>query len=284
MKIKRSNEEAEVVPNRSYLYDSAFEYIGEIYDKTVTQTDDVHLLRSLIGARKLKILEVFCGHGRILLPLAADGHQVVGLDYSEQMLDTLRIRIGAFPNSVRRRISYHRADAVKGDYPRGFDLVVMGANCLYELSTPEDQAACIEAASHSLVPGGHIFLNNNHMEGCLDESWRNVGHVDTDAFPKGVCSDGTEVNSTHELLWFDSEKRLVRARRTTEVRTPDGNVRRTEFVVQTHPPSTSEMRDWLDKSGFIIEHLWGDEKRWLYTNESRRAVFWARIGGKQGPA
>ena len=137
----------EVVPNRSCLYDSALEYIAEIYDNVETQKDDVHLLRSLIGKRKLKILEVFCGHGRILLSLAEDGHRVVGLDLSETFLDILRSRIEKLPVRMQKNITYHRADAVKGNYPTGFDLVILGGNCLYELATAEDQEACIKAAA-----------------------------------------------------------------------------------------------------------------------------------------
>lgn len=145
-------DQQEVVPNRSCLYNSALEYIAEIYDNTEMQTDDVRLLRSLIGKRHLEILEVFCGHGRILLPLAEDGHQIVGLDLSKQMLDILRSRISKLPESIQKNISYHLADAVKGDYPKGFDLVILGANCLYELATPEDQEACIRAAAQALNP------------------------------------------------------------------------------------------------------------------------------------
>lgn len=270
-------EHQDVVPNRSCLYDSALEYIAEIYDSTETQTDDVHLLRSLIGKRQLNILEVFCGHGRILLPLAEDGHQIVGLDLSETFLDILRSRIEKLPESVQKNITCRRADAVKGNYPTGFDLVILGANCLYELATAEDQEACIKAAAQALNPGGYLFLDNNHMEGSLDDSWRNVGEVNTNAFPSGDCADGTRVDSTSEVIWYDAEQRLVRYRRVTEVRTPDGNTHKTEFVVQTYPPSTVEMQAWLQKHGFVIENLWGDRKQSTYVEESSRAIFWAKL-------
>ena len=51
------------------------ETMVEIYDQTETQTEDVQLLRELIGASSpRKILEPFCGNGCILIPLACDGH------------------------------------------------------------------------------------------------------------------------------------------------------------------------------------------------------------------
>jgi hypothetical protein len=48
------------------------------------------------------------------------------------------------------------------------------------------------------------------------------------------------------------------------------------YLVQKYPPSTGEMRGWLEKHGFVIEALWGDRQRTPYTDASGRAVFWAR--------
>ncbi len=53
-------------------------HVPEIYDKAETETADVALILRSIGPRTgWHILEPFCGTGRILLPLALDGHTVV---------------------------------------------------------------------------------------------------------------------------------------------------------------------------------------------------------------
>lgn len=70
--------------------------LAEAYDLHETHTTDVELIRRLIGDRKgLRILEPFCGTGRILLPLACDGHEVVGIDISGHMLQRVRRQGGA---------------------------------------------------------------------------------------------------------------------------------------------------------------------------------------------
>src|SRR3972149_2266514 len=76
-------------------------HIAEIYDQSETYADDVALIRRLIGPlphpahckdqqwrgrKHLRILEPFCGTGRILIPLAEDGHTLVGLDQAGGML------------------------------------------------------------------------------------------------------------------------------------------------------------------------------------------------------
>jgi hypothetical protein len=80
-----------------------------------------------------------------------------------------------------------------------------------------------------------------------------------------------------ETIWFDIEERLVRLRRTVEITTPDGRSRKKEWVEQKHPPSTVEMRQWLEKHGFAILEVWGDRKKSPYTDRSGRAVFWALL-------
>ena len=78
-------------------------HIAEIYDAHETKTDDVELIRRLIADRgNLRILEPFCGTGRICIPLVEDGHAIVGLDQSEHMLDRARSKIGELPAAVQK--------------------------------------------------------------------------------------------------------------------------------------------------------------------------------------
>jgi len=270
-------EQLEVVPNRSCLYDGAMGYIEEIYDRVEPGITDVLTLRRLIGDRKLRILEVFCGHGRILLPLAEDGHMITGIDLSATFLGILEQRVSGLAETIRRNVTLIRADAVAGNYPTSFDLVILGGNCLYELGRPEDQEACIRNAAQALKPGGRLWLDCDHQEGELKKSWQSVGEVNANAFPSGVCTDGAVVKSTSENIWFDAGRRLVRGRRKTVVEKDGRVLHEQEFVVQTHPPSTVEMRQWLEGNGFEIVSLWGDHANEIpYTDESGRATFWAR--------
>lgn len=254
--------------------------ITEIYDQTETQTDDVSLLRELIGnSQPLKILEPFCGNGRILIHLAQDGHTIVGIDKSRPMLDAARVKIKKLPPEIQNRITLKRADVLSGEWPEGFDFVILGGNCFYELATPEEQEKCISMAQHSLKPNGYLYLDNNHMEGNLNPGWCKPG-VNKNRFPTGKCSDGTIVNGTTETIWYNLKERLVRYRRTAEIITPDRRTKKKEWVEQCHAPSTIEMKTWLKKYGLIIENLWGDRLKSVYTDKSDRAVFWARLGVK----
>lgn len=264
---------AEVLGLKAY---DADEHIVEIYDQTETQTDDVSLLRELVaGLGSLKILEPFCGNGRILLALAQDGHEMVGMDNSQPMLKSARQKLHERFEGIERRVCLLHRDVITDLWPSGFDLVILGTNCLYELATSVEQEHCIFQACHSLNSGGYLFLDNNHMEGELDHRWCESG-IHMGRFPTGRCADGTRIEGSTETIWFDRRQRLVRFRRRVQLTTPDGRTRSQEWIEQKHPPSTEEMESWLAQHGFEVLARWGDRKRAVYRDDSSRAIFWAR--------
>jgi len=255
--------------------------VAEIYDRIETQTEDIDLLQALIGDRgPMRILEPFCGTGRILIPLAEAGHELVGLDKSTPMLTLAERRLSKLPDAVRESVELIEFDVLADAWPTGFELVILGANCLYELPTAESQRRCIREAAAVLRPGGFLFLDNNHMEGELDPSWREGGV--RPGFPTGTCDDGTVVEGTLETVWFDAANRLARFRRTARLTPVDGEAWETEWIEQKHPPSTDEMREWLAEFGFEIVALWGDLERSPYREDAERAVFWARLRRSAG--
>jgi len=70
--------------DRSGNYDDPV--LAEIYDQCEIGTEDVELLRRLLrGYGPLNILECFSGTGRILIPLACDGHGITGIEIAEAM-------------------------------------------------------------------------------------------------------------------------------------------------------------------------------------------------------
>jgi SAM-dependent methyltransferase len=250
-------------------------HVAEVYDQSEIALEDVNLLRRLIANfGSLNILEPFCGTGRLLLPLALDGHTVLGMDQAAGMLKRLHRRIQALPPETRERISFVQADVLSEEWPRGFDLVILGGNCFYELATPDEQEKCIVQASRSLNPGGHLFVDNDHMEGDLAASWQRLGVVEPGL--AGKCSDGTLVETTRATIWFDAGQRLARFRRRAKVTLPDGNVIEQEYIQQKHPVSRGEVQGWLEKDGFMIERIYGDRSGAAYNDASPRAIFWAR--------
>ena len=250
-------------------------HVAEIYDQVEQTTDDLSLVRGLLaGGGPRRILEPFCGSARLAVPLAEDGHTVVGLDQSACMLARGRARLSRSP--ARERVTLIEADVVGGAWPAGFDVVILGINSFYELAGAAEQEGCIAAAAAALGAGGHLYVDNNHMEGSLDEHWRTANRKGV--FPTGTCQDGTRLEGSIETLEADGPARWVRFRRRVEITRADGSSAVLSWDQEVHPVSAEEVSGWLSAHGFVVEHRFGDHHGAAYTEASPRAIFWARRG------
>lgn len=82
---------------------------ADMYDLNETCTDDVELALTLMGAAPKKVLEIACGSGRFLVPVAKAGHDVTGLDFDEYMLKRIAHKI------TNEKVKWHKADVVYDD-------------------------------------------------------------------------------------------------------------------------------------------------------------------------
>lgn len=101
-----------------------------------------------------RVLELGCGTGRILLPLARAGSTVVGLDNSRQMLARCRAKLAAEPAPVRARVELHDQDARDFDLGTQFSLVIAPFRILQHLTTIDDQLRFLAAVARHLAPDG----------------------------------------------------------------------------------------------------------------------------------
>lgn len=116
---------------------------------------DVSFYRELAQRRGAdRILELGAGSGRVTVPLARDGRQVVAVDRSEAMLDRLRGRLDRLPAPVATRITPAAGDlrsfSVDGEFP----LVIAAFNVLEHLYTRAEVDACLRRVASHLAPGG----------------------------------------------------------------------------------------------------------------------------------
>ena len=92
------------------------------------------------------VLELGCGTGHLLIPIASDGHPCVGLDLSPDMLAEARRK--AQDRGVE--VEWVQGDMRSFDLGRTFDLVVIAANSLLHLHEAEDLVSCIFTLTEDL--------------------------------------------------------------------------------------------------------------------------------------
>ena len=250
-------------------------HVAEIYDQNETEITDVEFLKTLITGKDIRrILEPFCGTGRMIIPLAKEGYSIIGMDQAQGMLHLAQAKIQTLPEEVQKQVVLHHKDVTSEKWPTGFDLVILGYNCFYELATPDEQKFCVEQAASALNPGGYLFIDNDHMEGDLHPSWQDIGVIHKSI--SGHCNDGTYLENYRETIWVDVANRLARFRRRYVITFSNGEKKDYEFFQQKHPVSKVEVETWLEKHNFEILTVYGDYEGNPYHDNAKRAIFWAR--------
>jgi len=120
---------------------------------------DTEFYRRLARETGGPILEIGCGTGRVATALAADGHEVVGIDLSAPMLRLAEQRRGALSADAAARLSFHRADMTTLDLGRDFALIVAPARVFQFMLTSAAQREALAALRTHLRPNGRLVLD-----------------------------------------------------------------------------------------------------------------------------
>lgn len=203
-------------------------------------------------------MEVACGGGRILAPLANAGHAVTGFDMDKYILERCQLKIKGMENAPS-----YQANALTDDWGIGYDIVVMAGNILVNIVTDGDyvqaQELFIRKAVAALKQGGHLYL-------------------DFDCYTRPTSSDnsewtvfdGTDDRGTYgKFIFIGSEydpitRMYKNSFRRLELTLVNGEPFTYTYEWSKHFPSYVEMQNWLIDAGFITE--------WAYDGYDRRPI------------
>lgn len=230
--------------------------------------DVEHYLRACSGAGS--VLELGCGDGRILAPLAERTGEVVGLEIDEGQLALAKARIAACEAADRIRLE--AGDMRDFDLGARFDAIIVPFGGLYCLLSEADLRNCLARVFAHLAPGGRLLAD----VWAADDFHANYSPDECE--PGWVDRAGTiEVGEhTYEVLerseWDRATQRLDAHYLHVRVGTEDSieTVLRQRYVLQ---PQLAEM---LAELGFRDIGFTGDFAGNPYDSESELMVVEAR--------
>ena len=136
------------------LYDS----IASIYDpwsRSVTEDIDFYVEEGLRSGGP--VVELAVGTGRIAIPVAAAGVQVIGVDQSAEMLSVARAF--AEQEGVAERVDLRVGDLREPPVPERVPLVICPFRSLLHMRSEADKLAALRAARALLVPDGRLVFD-----------------------------------------------------------------------------------------------------------------------------
>ncbi|MCW5889981.1 MAG: class I SAM-dependent methyltransferase [bacterium] len=211
------------------------------------------------------VLEVGCGTGRVLLPIARDGVACVGLDAHDAMLDVLRAKEP--PANLRLVRAPMQGFDLGGER---FALVYSAFRAFQHLYTVDDQLACLAAVRRHLAPGGRFAFDVFNPD--LTRLAAHSEDITEDAsFADGDDTIGRWIGIERDYA-TQVQQVTVRYLRTRAGRPLDTE----EETFGMRWFFRFELEHLLARAGFAVEALYGDFDRRPFEGDSPEIVLVAR--------
>lgn len=250
---------------RSDPYESLAEYYDELH---ASLSVDIGMILSM-AAHGAPVLELGCGTGRLLLPLARAGYDVVGVDRSLPMLRRAQRRIASEPAEVGQFVKLLCADMTTIAFTGAeFELALIPYNTLMHLAS-ENAAIALRRIRHHLAPRGRLFIDvvNPLLVEQTDETQAlSLERVFTDE----SSGDYVAVMAANEL---DAERQLLKITWLFD-RSPrhGGQVSRSVVQVDYHYYFPHQVELMLQEAGLELVAMYGNYNEHPYSEESERLL------------
>jgi len=214
-----------------------------------------------------EVLELGCGTGRVLIPIAREGIRVTGLDASEGMLNIARKKVSA-DESISKNVTLLRGDMKDFSLGKKFALIYIPFRSFQCLLTKIDQIACLLCIHDHLINDGRCIID-------LFAPRHDYLAKDKLALDLGTFYD--EENDTiiarRSEVHYDLIKQTLHEDRFYEWKDKDGNCHHKVWSYDISFLFRYEAELLFEKCGFTVENLFGDFDSSAYNYVSGEQIF-----------
>jgi SAM-dependent methyltransferase len=254
-------------------FSDPYDQIAELYDLEHENYDeDVEFYGSFIEAAGDPVLELGCGSGRLLLPIAQAGFRVTGLDRSTAMLKRALHLLEE--HGVSEQVQLFENSMTNAEVAPGgpFGIAILALNSLMHLTSQEEQRTCLQSTFRALDPRGQLLIDiMNPTPEALRGLDHALSHQGTWQMDDGVRVDrftATKVLPASQRieteLWYD----------LTAI---DGSLRRVHSSFGIRYLHLAELELLLEFSGFAEWQNYGSYDLDPFTDHSDRIIVAAEV-------
>lgn len=234
-------------------------FLAEFYDSVVPycERQDIDFFVEKAQGSGGPVLELGCGTGRVLIPTARAGIEIVGLDGSPFMLSVCKRKLSSQPESVQSKVTgLVQGDMRSFELERKFSLVTIPFRPFQHLLTVEDQLSCLLSIRRHLVAGGKLILDvfNPSLPLLADEQYlREHGEE-----PEFTTDDGRKVVRRARIVSRDYFNQITHNESTYYVTHPDGREERLVHGFPLRYLFKFEVEHLLARCNFSVEAVYAD--------------------------
>ncbi|HEY9384705.1 MAG TPA: class I SAM-dependent methyltransferase [Gemmatimonadales bacterium] len=232
--------------------------IAGLYDHVIPYRERPDVDFYVAAAREAggPVLELGCGTGRILIPTARAGLEIVGVDLSPRMLAVCRERLRNEAEEVQARVELVHADMRRFELGRRFGLATLPFRPFQHLLTVEDQLACLAQIHRHLADAGVLILDLFNPS--LDFLANRAIGAELGEEPPFSMPDGRRIVRRHKVVAQDRFEQINDVEISYDVSYPEGREERVVHAFRMRYLFRFEAEHLLARSGFLVEQLYAD--------------------------
>ena len=266
--------------------ETAADALARLYDLDLADDPgDLGLYEALAGRTGGPIVELGVGSGRVAVPLAVLGHDVVGIDRDPAMLARARARVQREGPATASRLELIEADLL-GPLDahlrrhRGFQLAILALNSIMLLAGRDEQRRAIRVMADLLAPGGLAVVD------AWQPDVRELAQFDGRLSLEWLRRDPDSGHDVAKMMaaWYDGTARIVTLTTFFDEAAPGESPRRWTRSDALRLAGPDDLRSYAENAGLEIEQLAGDYDLTPLGPGSERAVLVARRSGRSVPS
>ncbi|MEK7434612.1 MAG: class I SAM-dependent methyltransferase [Cyanobacteriota bacterium] len=217
------------------------------------------------------ILELGCGTGRITIPIAQSGLDIVGIDNSEGLLKEANEKVSKIKN-LPGNVEFLYGDMRDFSLEKKFDLIIIPYRAFLHLHTPEDQKKTLRNIHNHLNENGKLIMNMFFPRiDVIDSSINTLGNA--------IKQVKTLENNGKKTIFYDSRTyssytQLIHQYFIAEELDENGIVTSKQYFPLTLRWVTKfEMEHLFELCNFKIENLYGWFDKRNLSDESEEMIW-----------
>ncbi len=244
-----------------------YNLIAPFYDVEHAHFDeDLNLYSNFAELCGGPLLELACGSGRLLVPLAREGYELTGVDSSASMLKLAQVAIEKA--GVAAQCTLVQENMRKLHLGQKFRLAFIALGSFGHVCTRQEQRQTLAAVRDHLSTGGRFILDISNADA------RYMEHLSGQMLHQGTWQRTDGVMLSHVVSPASSlTKHLLELTHFYEEHRQGEAVRRTVITTHLYLFERNEVELLLEEAGFGITDVYGDYELGSFEHDSPRMIF-----------
>ncbi len=243
------------------MTDEHYDEVASIYDLVYDRTDDIPFYLECCKETGGPILELCSGTGRLTIPIAREGHEVIGLDLSRNMLKICRLKLRREKSEVRRNITLAKGDMRNFFLDKKFKIALIPFTSFLHNTTTEDEVSTLRCVWRHLSDKGLLVLEIFNPGVGRPENLLWLDHV----------GNGRRIMrmSTYQS---DKQNHVSNCTIVYDIVSKKGTVDRKIVQFKLRPLLKVELVSLLEHNGFSVDGVYGSISKEPFNESESKSI------------